>query len=253
MSAPITDPEIRVRFERLRADVLRTARSWGGEVAKDERWNGFWARVLPVALAVAKLGFLIAAPLVTLVAGSVLLYRVAGVPTWLALATGCGVTAAVVGWYAYRLTRVVTQRVRFRFVVTRVALPLVGAYCVYAMLYLSHVNAKSEEVRGYYTSMHPMLRLAVSTAIVFDRNLVVTDMARVPEDYDRMGLPRYENSLHFAQRDGYVHAVDVRTLHRAEWRNLIARAYFGMMGFRTLRHVGTADHLHVSLPLPERR
>jgi len=25
--------------------------------------------------------------------------------------------------------------------------------------------------------------------------------------------------------------------------------YFHLMGFRTLRHVGTADHLHVELPL----
>lgn len=35
-----------------------------------------------------------------------------------------------------------------------------------------------------------------------------------------------------------------------EWRNLAAELAFRAMGFHTLRHVGTADHLHVSLRLP---
>ena len=34
---------------------------------------------------------------------------------------------------------------------------------------------------------------------------------------------------------------------RAPWRNLTMVAYFRPLGFRTLRHVGRADHLHVSL------
>jgi hypothetical protein len=33
-------------------------------------------------------------------------------------------------------------------------------------------------------------------------------------------------------------------------RNGLVRLYFEALGFRTLRHVGTADHLHVALPLP---
>jgi len=77
---------------------------------------------------------------------------------------------------------------------------------------------------------------------------VVTDAARTREDYAAMGLPPAETSLHFAQSDGYVHALDLRTAGRAEWRNVLVEAGFRMMGFRTLRHVGTADHLHVSLP-----
>ena len=36
-----------------------------------------------------------------------------------------------------------------------------------------------------------------------------------------------------------------RIAHR--WRNLLLRGYFATMGFPTLRHVGTGDHLHVSL------
>ena len=56
-----------------------------------------------------------------------------------------------------------------------------------------------------------------------------------------------ETSLHYPQADGFVYAVDVRTLGRPEWRNQVVSLYFQVMGFRTLRHVGTADHLHVEL------
>ncbi len=66
----------------------------------------------------------------------------------------------------------------------------------------------------------------------------------------RAGLPANESSLHFRQDDGFVHALDLRTVNRPEWRNLAAELAFRAMGFRTLRHVGTADHLHVSLRSP---
>ena len=56
--------------------------------------------------------------------------------------------------------------------------------------------------------------------------------------------------VHFRQDDGFVHALDLRTIHRPEWRNLAAELAFRAMGFHTLRHVGTADHLHVSLRSP---
>jgi hypothetical protein len=65
-------------------------------------------------------------------------------------------------------------------------------------------------------------------------------------------LPVFEASLHFRQRDGYVHAMDLRTIGRGAVRNWTTAVYFRVLGFRTLRHVGTADHLHVSLPLTRR-
>jgi hypothetical protein len=49
------------------------------------------------------------------------------------------------------------------------------------------------------------------------------------------------------QEDGYAYAVDIRTLGRPEWRTRLVSLYFRAMGFGTLRHVGTADHLHVYL------
>ena len=83
---------------------------------------------------------------------------------------------------------------------------------------------------------------------MLDRDLVITDVARRPSDYVRMGLPVNHGSLHLVPPDGYVRAVDLRTTGRAWVRNVLTVAYFNLMGFDTLRHVGTADHLHVSLP-----
>ena len=84
--------------------------------------------------------------------------------------------------------------------------------------------------------------------MLMDRDLLITDMTRKREDYAAMGLPALRQSLHNPQADGYVHAIDLRTRHRAEIRNWLLETYFELMGFHTLRH-GTADHLHVSIPV----
>ena len=123
------------------------------------------------------------------------------------------------------------------------------AYCGYALIYLSSANAKSDRVRAYYASLHPLLRVALSTLILADRDLVVTDLAREPEAYAAMGLAPNDGSLHYVQRDGYAHAADLRTAGRGELENRLVQAYFWSMGFATLRHVGTGDHLHVELPV----
>lgn len=133
----------------------------------------------------------------------------------------------------------------------RIASVVVAGFCLYALLFLSARNAKTETIHGQYTTVHPFLRLAVSTLTIFDRDLVITDMSRSHGNYNSMGLPPKKNSLHYPQADGYVHAIDLRTNDRAEWRNSVLKGYFWIMGFRTLRHVGTADHLHVSLMIPE--
>lgn len=254
MPAPLsTDPKIEARLNALKKDVLKgmtrqvDVRPWS--VAKRQRARSTLQALWPVLVVATRLISLVALPFVMLVGGSVWLYSRAGWPTWLSLLLGIGLTGFVIAAYVARVTESLRGRVRFRYVMTRVGLPLVVIYSAYSLLYLSRGHAKSDEVRQYYTSVHPLLRLAISTATVFDREMVVTDMARVPADYDRMGLPRYENSLHFEQPDGYVHAVDLRTMRRSAWRNWFLRGYFAMMGFRTLRHVGTADHLHVSLPV----
>ena len=88
-----------------------------------------------------------------------------------------------------------------------------------------------------------------STLILADGSLVITDTSREAADYRRMGLPVQQRSLHYRQADGWSHAIDLRTSGRAAWQNAWMQVYFEAMGFQTLRHVGTADHLHVALPV----
>ena len=78
---------------------------------------------------------------------------------------------------------------------------------------------------------------------------MITDGARTPEFYARAGLPANESSLYFRQDEGFVYALDLCAINRPEWRSLAAELAFRAMGFHTLRHVGTADHLHVSVRL----
>jgi hypothetical protein len=187
-------------------------------------------------------------PFYLLVGGSVFFYRQFGVPTWPALIAGVLLTALILLVYAAWVAKKVSGTFRMPSFVPKAMLAIVGAYALYALIYLSSVNVKSG-VEDTYHSLHPMLRLATSTLILVDGDLVITDMDRQAGDYARMGLPVYERSLHFEQDDGYAHAVDLRTIGRGEFRNFLVRSYFRLMGFRTVRHVGTADHLHVSLPL----
>jgi len=204
-----------------------------------------------VRLAVLLLGLVtvIVLPFAVLVRVSTFLYSERAVPTWLAVAVGVAATAAVLTLYSAVISKKLTGRARVRVLAKRVALPLVLAYCGYALLYLSSVNAKSPAVREYYGSLHPLLRVAVSTVILADRDIVLTDVHRTPGDYAAMGLPVREESLHYRQRDGFVHAMDLRTAGRPDWRNAAVEVYFRAAGFETLRHVGTADHLHVALPV----
>jgi hypothetical protein len=252
-SVPGTASEVAARLEALRREA--TSEFAAKQKAEAERLEPASKKQPPkrrapgaTAILVTRVVVLALLPFAILVGGSVWLYRAQAMPTWLALGSAAIFTALILTWYGGRVAKTLTGRHRFRLVATRIALPIVALYCGYTLLFLSKVNAKSEDVRTYYTSVHPLLRLALSTAILADRDIVVTDTAREAADYGKMGLPVYENSLHFKQDDGYVHAVDLRTIGRSPWRNWLTIAYFKGMGFRTLRHVGTADHLHVSLP-----
>lgn len=128
-----------------------------------------------------------------------------------------------------------------------IALFLVGAYSLHALLFLAKHNAKTPAIQQQYTQLHPILRFSISTVLFLDKDVMITDAQRQPEDYRKMGLPSKKRSLHYPQSDGYVHAVDIRTNGHFEVRNFLLKLYFSAMGFNTLRHVGTGDHLHVSL------
>jgi len=188
-------------------------------------------------------------PFLVLVRTSVFVYERYALNGWLALTLGVAMTILLLLLYAAFISYRVQQTARVHKYVRRAIMVLVLAYCGYGLLYFSGVNAKNEEVESYYLSLHPILRVTMATTLLVDDELVVTDMQRSPEDYAAMGLPENQGSLHYVQPTGYVHAVDIRTRSRPEWKNWMTRAVFSMLGMNTLRHTGTADHLHISLPV----
>lgn len=171
---------------------------------------------------------------------------------WLALGLGVLTTVALlVITLLWLFRRVNDKRKLFRYTWRICALMVLG-YCGYGLMYLSGVHSKSEEVRSVYRSLHPVMRVAVATTTLADKSLVITDIAREASDYEQMGLPVNNRSLHFVQPTGYVHAIDLRTIGISEFRNVVLEKALNLAGLRTLRHTGTADHLHVYLPLPSR-
>jgi len=202
-----------------------------------------------VAAAVLTAAALVVLPFVVLVRGAVYLYSARHWPTGLALLAAGALTLGVVTAYGAWLSRRLTGRARLSLVAKWIALPLVLGYCGHALLFLAREHAKGDGVRAEYRAAHPLLRLALSTLMLGDHDLVLTDLSRVPADYPAMGLPVYDRTLHYRQADGWTHAVDLRTAGRGGVTNGLVQVYFWAMGFRTLRHVGTADHLHVELPI----
>lgn len=203
-------------------------------------------QVLGLAATAALYILLAVLPFVALVRVSVFVHLRHGYSGWLALLAGVGCAMGLVtaygAWWSLRLTgRLGLRRAR------RLAMALVLPFSGYALVYVSSAHAKSEQVRTYYTALHPLLRVALATLMLADREVVMTDLARRPEDYRAMRLPAYDGSLHYVQADGYVHAADLRTLGRGAIKNGLIELYFRAMGFETLRHGGTADHLHVEL------
>jgi len=206
-----------------------------------------WAFVRRAAF----LACLLVLPFAVLIRGGTFAYHRMAIGTWPALLLSVLATVLVLGLYAWWVGRRLGLRGNLRTLTIRVAAGLAFVYVGYALVYVASVNVKSDDLRGQYASVHPLLRVASSALILTDRSAVITDVGRTPEDYRLMGLPEVEASLHFEQSTGYVHALDFRTIGRPEWRNRLAELGFWALGFHSLRHVGTADHLHVSLRLPE--
>jgi hypothetical protein len=189
-------------------------------------------------------------PFVLLIRGGVLLYQWWGLGTWPALLLAALATLWLLGVYAVAVGRWLGAGRELRRLFARGAMAIGAAYVVYGLVFVATANVKSQEVRAEYRALHPLLRLGSSAIILLDSGSIITDAARSGPDYARMGLPAEERSMHYRQRDGYVHALDLRTNGRSGFRNLSVQVAFRALGFRVLRHVGTGDHLHVSLPLP---
>lgn len=216
----------------------------GGRSKRGRRLLWFPLRVVKWALLAVVLAVL---PFLLLIRGGVFAYHQWELQPWLALALSATATTLLLALYALVAGRRIGAGNGLTKLMTRAAALLACAYVVYSVMFVAGGNVKSPEVRAEYTSLHPLLRLGASALILADSDAVITDAGRTPDFYRRMGLPPNEASLHFEQESGFVHALDLRTIGRSGWRNRAVEIAFRAMGFHTLRHVGTADHLHVSL------
>jgi len=237
---------IAARLEKLKREVRS---EWQPRIQRARRAvKRVWRRetVAALLLAVLKALAIVALPFLVYVRAAVYLYR-HGAHPWIAILLSAILTIGIVSGFVILIAHRFRRRARVPTVVKWAAVPVVFTWCVYAAFYLSRVNIKSDDVRAYYSTVNPILRVALSTIVLVDPDLVVTDMGRVREDYRRMGLPVNDRTKHYVQSDGWVHAVDLRTRGRGVIRNRLVQLYFWSMGFSTLRHVGTADHLHVQL------
>ncbi len=222
----------------------KTDKDARGKKSKPKKRRPFWWSVSRWVVPPIVLGLL---PFVALLKGSTVLYRLTELPVWLCLAAagfGAGVFILLAIWRVSKKIKISLPGGTFR-----ISLILAGLYVGFTLLYVSADNVKNPEIQTTYQSLHPMLRLAVSSMVLVDSDAVITDSERVVEDYRAMGLSSNASSLHFEQADGYVHALDLRTIGRTELRNQLTALYFKILGFKILRHTGTADHLHISLPL----
>ena len=184
-----------------------------------------------------------------LVRGSMYAYQSMGWGTWSSIGLGIFGTILVLSAYLAWLWWRINREGRVRQFLPRALIAAVAGYSMFGLLYLSPGNSREPELRDYYTSLHPLMRLGASSYFLFDRNGLVTALDRTVEDYLGLGLPMNETSLHFTLEDRYIRAMDLRTTGRSARRNSFTATYFRLMGFQNLHHISAADHLHMSLPM----
>jgi hypothetical protein len=229
---------LRDDFSRLVSLATSSLRRWAERRGVSVRSAGSW---LAAAVVLAVL------PFVVLIRGGVLIYQSWGLGTWPSLVLAAFATVSLLAAYAWSASRRLGAGRALRVLFARGAMGVGVAYVIYALVFVAGANVKSADVQAEYRSLHPLLRVASSAVILVDSESVITDASRYLGDYERMGLSPNEASLHFTQDDGYVHALDLRTVGRSRLRNVTLRLTFRALGF--LRHGGTGDHLHVSLAL----
>lgn len=200
--------------------------------------------------------FVLLLPFVALIRGAVYFHEKGFLGPWLSLAGGVMITLLVLIIYMTFIHGMYHRTIgSIRAFKTRGVLAafILLSFCIHGLFFISASNIKDNSLTREIRELHPIVRLAVSTIIIIDKDLVITDATRKLGDYEKMNLPPNERSLHFPQKDGYAYAVDLRTRERSTIRNIFLQNYFRLMGFRTLKHSGTAPHLHISLKPAKRR
>ncbi len=209
-----------------------------------------------VLVQLCKVLVLLLLPFLVLIRASVFFHDHYFASPWISLLSGLVLTAFLLFLYfTFFYGRLTGQFGNIESIRRRalIALLLVAVYALHGVLFIKSKNLKTSSLKNEFLEVHPVLRLSVSTLIWIDPSLLLTDASREIEDYDSMGLKRNKNSLHLKQKtSNYVHAIDIRTKGRSEWKNKSLEYYFWAMGFNTIRHKGTADHLHISISSRDR-
>ena len=194
--------------------------------------------------------FVLILPFVVLIRGAVYIHNKYDLGPWPSLVGGMAMTVVILVVYMSVIHGMFSNSIGGIRAFKRrsyLALFILLVYCFHGLFFISASNMKNGELADELRQLHPIVRMAVSTIIMIDKDLVITDATRKMSDYEKMGLPANERSLHFPQKDGYAYAMDLRTRNRSGARNFFLQNYFRLMGFRTLQHDGTAPHLHISL------
>ena len=189
-------------------------------------------------------------PFILLIRGSVLFHHRLGSIPYIALLGGFAMCFVLLYFYFTVIhNSFINRKGNWK---RRAALVLIilGIFGAYSMVFLSKQQFKDKAIQKEYRSLHPILRLSISTLALVDPGTIITDASRVPEDYSKWGLPTNSRSLHFKQKDGFAYAVDLRTKGRSGFRNAFTKWSLKAMGMKVIRHGGTADHFHVSLWCP---
>ena len=206
--------------------------------------------MIKLIVEILKIVVIIVFPFILLIRGAVEFHEQFHFSPFLSILAGVGVTALLLflyftvfySHYSGKLGSMKGLKLRIL-----AALLITLFYATHGIFYISTGNLKNDHVKSEINKVHPILRLSVSTIVILDSDLIITDGKRIPEDYRKMGLKEKAHSLHYKQKNGYAHALDLRTNNRSEVRNFLLQNYFRLMGMNTLRHVGNADHLHISL------
>ena len=145
-----------------------------------------------------KLLFLFALPFFLLIRGSVFLHENYALSAWGSMLGGVFMSAALLFVYISYLHNRLAGRAGNAHRTYGLAFALAAVYCLPGLFYLSASNAKEEPVRQEFTSLHPVLRLGVST-LAFRACSNFVFEATVSKFYFRQGAKR-EPSVRLSSR-----------------------------------------------------
>ena len=169
-----------------------------------------------------------------------LFYRL-GLPSYLSIVLGNYIY--VVGFMFWFYKKKKYKKLKWPLII---AFILISGASYYFINSLGNENFKNKgEIGQYKQHTHPVLKYYTVILSVFDPDMVITDSKRRPQDYEKMNLPEFKGSLHYVQKDGYSHAIDLRTKGRTSIRNWLVRAYYYILGYTAIQHKGSAMHIHV--------